>query len=649
MTEQPIISIIIPSYNAEAKIFRSFDSLDRLKLRIPEIEAIFVDDCSEDSTLNLISKYSSTRPWVTFEQLPVNSGTPSVGRNRGIDRAQGEYVFFFDCDDEILPDGIIAELRHARETGADMVRAPLLRNDGRTIRKMNVIPGWSELNSTSEKAAAMVRNHSTTVCGLYRRDHLLKNNIRWPEGQRLGEDAIFLYQLMKDAVIEYVDEPDFVYHTVLVAGAASSTQQYEERELENHIEVWTRSSEILQSIGVDYFAARAQVALQTAFDSMIKRNRNGFSYEGLERLRQLLLRHEQVVRSYTYGARFRELRDLLLDGNFSEFLEKIKIRLLIAGYDLRFITPYIPALQSQFLVQVDEWEGHEKHDEKKSERLRQWADVIHCEWMLQNLVWYSQRKEGHQRLFVRMHRFELGRPYGNQATRDKIDRVIAIAPGTLEEMQQIFGFEREIVRFLPNALDVHSFAHSENEDKVFNLAMIGSVPLRKGLLRALELLKELRQVDPRYTLTIYGKKWSEYSWVANDPVEREYYEACDKFVRSNALEQSIEYAGWVDTPTSIADMGFVLSMSDHEGSHQAVAEGFAAKNISLIYPWPGAEYLYPSQYVLPDVLSMRDYVLECRNYATFSERAKAGYQVVTERYSIEKFAEGYLQLVSEAI
>lgn len=635
----PQLSVLIPSFNVSSKIQRCFDSLDALFEVVPETEVIFVDDCSSDDTYQKIIEFASSRERVIHLRLETNTGTPSVPRNIALERSSGKYIFHLDPDDEILADGIKSEIAIADRTGADAVRAPLIRFDGNHQTVMNRISGWAELKSNLERQKAIVKLHSTTVCSLYRRSFLDRIDLMWPEDLRLAEDAIYLYTALSKGHFEYSDEPDFIYHVAVDPLSASSTQQYQDRELENHLLAWTRSSAILQSVGIDYVALRGQIALQSAFHNMIRFNDGGLSSVNLERLSDFLISNKTAVKEFSFGARFKELVRLLLDRNHEKFLEAIKIRLLIAGYDLRFILPAVPYLEEHYQVEVDEWTGHEAHDEAQSERLLSWADTVHCEWMLGNAVWYSERISARQAMQVRLHRFETSRDFGSKMQLSNVGRVITIAPAMFEETIEVFKFPRELVRYAPNFLEIADYQVTDDPNKVFNLTMVGSIPIRKGYRRALELLKMLREVDPRYTLTVYGKRPDELGWVHSNPVERDYFSECELFIRQNGLESAVKFEGWVDTKVELADKGFVLSMSDAEGSHQAAAEGFATNNITLLRPWQGAEFMYPSEYIFDSLESMRDYVLECRDYDVFTARAAVGTQYVRDNYSMERFVE----------
>ena len=225
--------------------------------------------------------------------------------------------------------------------------------------------------------------------------------------------------------------------------------------------------------------------------------------------------------------------------------------------------------------------------------------------------------------------------------REAVDKVITIAPGMFEETQRVFDFDRSKVAYVPNYIKTESYIRSDDPNKVFNLVMVGSVPIRKGYKRALVLLKSLREIDPRYNLTVFGKKAEELGWVYNDAEERRYFRNCERYIRQNGLESAVRFEGWVDTSEALADKGFILSLSDAEGSHVAAAEGFAAGNITLLRPWEGAEYMYPKKYIFDRLVDMRDFVLSCRDFETFKAEAEEGIEYVETRYPMSRFLELY--------
>lgn len=92
-------SIIIPTYNREKTINRAIDSC--LSQTFGEFEIIVVDDCSTDSTVEIVKKYTDTR--VRLIQNKENSER-CISRNNGNKEAIGNYIIFLDSDDYFLED-----------------------------------------------------------------------------------------------------------------------------------------------------------------------------------------------------------------------------------------------------------------------------------------------------------------------------------------------------------------------------------------------------------------------------------------------------------------------------------------------------------------------------------------------------------------
>jgi glycosyltransferase involved in cell wall biosynthesis len=95
---QPLVTVLIPAYNAEATIRRALDSA--LAQDYPALEIVVVDDGSIDATSDVVASYQ--RKEIRLLQLPHNRGEGGV-LNEGITIAKGEYIAFLDADDEWLP------------------------------------------------------------------------------------------------------------------------------------------------------------------------------------------------------------------------------------------------------------------------------------------------------------------------------------------------------------------------------------------------------------------------------------------------------------------------------------------------------------------------------------------------------------------
>ncbi len=91
----PKVSVIIPVYNAVKYLEKCLDSVLRQTLK--EIEIICIDDGSEDSSLKLLKEYADKDDRISV-YAQKNCGLAET-RNRGLGKAQGEYIAFLDSDD----------------------------------------------------------------------------------------------------------------------------------------------------------------------------------------------------------------------------------------------------------------------------------------------------------------------------------------------------------------------------------------------------------------------------------------------------------------------------------------------------------------------------------------------------------------------
>lgn len=101
----PIISVIIPAYNAERTVQETIESV--LNQTFRDFELIVINDGSQDSTLDIVSSIQDTR--LRIFSYP-NAG-PQKSRNRGILHAVGEYVSFVDADDIWTSDKLELQLK----------------------------------------------------------------------------------------------------------------------------------------------------------------------------------------------------------------------------------------------------------------------------------------------------------------------------------------------------------------------------------------------------------------------------------------------------------------------------------------------------------------------------------------------------------
>lgn len=121
---KPLISVIIPVYNAEKYVNDCVESV--LAQNIMEMEILLVDDCSTDGSSNVCRELASRDDRIKFFQMPENRG-PGVARNMALDYADGDYCTFVDADDLIAPDAYSTMIAFAKRHDLDIVRCEMGR------------------------------------------------------------------------------------------------------------------------------------------------------------------------------------------------------------------------------------------------------------------------------------------------------------------------------------------------------------------------------------------------------------------------------------------------------------------------------------------------------------------------------------------
>ena len=92
----PLVSVVIPTFNSGNFIRETIESVLNQTYKIFEI--IVVDDDSTDDTISKLKDLSNKDKRITYFQIP-HSGRPSVPRNYGVEKSNGEYIAFLDADD----------------------------------------------------------------------------------------------------------------------------------------------------------------------------------------------------------------------------------------------------------------------------------------------------------------------------------------------------------------------------------------------------------------------------------------------------------------------------------------------------------------------------------------------------------------------
>src|SRR6266436_8160107 len=140
---QPLVSILIPAFNAESWIADTIKSA--LSQTWPRKEIIIVDDGSKDGTLSIAQRFVSGE--VSVVSQPNGGG--SAARNRAFALSKGDYIQWLDSDDLLAPDKIA---RQMEATGQGLSKRTVLSSEwGRFLyryHRAEFVPTalWSDLS-----------------------------------------------------------------------------------------------------------------------------------------------------------------------------------------------------------------------------------------------------------------------------------------------------------------------------------------------------------------------------------------------------------------------------------------------------------------------------------------------------------------------
>ncbi len=117
-----LVSVVVPVYNAALYLDACVNSI--INQSYGNIEIILVEDHSTDNSLEMCRKYAQAEPRIRLIVHEKNTGY-GVGRNDGIDAANGKWVMLLDADDEYLPDAVEKMVHSAQKYDAQAVFAGL--------------------------------------------------------------------------------------------------------------------------------------------------------------------------------------------------------------------------------------------------------------------------------------------------------------------------------------------------------------------------------------------------------------------------------------------------------------------------------------------------------------------------------------------
>lgn len=263
-----LISIILPTFNAEKYLNRCIDSIINQTLDFNKIELIIIDDNSTDSTKNILKEYSAKYPNIILVFNETNSGSPSKPRNIGLEIATSDYIMFIDNDDLFKKDMCATMYNTIIKEDVDIVTCrPVLKlNNKENMKNKTFLDKEKEFvkfDSVKDYPKIMSSGVTTLIWNkIFKRKLLINSNIRFPD-EYLYEDVYFMIQayLNAEGVVMLNNYWGYEYIIRTEGKSKSTSQNHNEKNLIKQLKGLKKIVELLQQSNANYPALECEMLI----------------------------------------------------------------------------------------------------------------------------------------------------------------------------------------------------------------------------------------------------------------------------------------------------------------------------------------------------------------------------------------------------
>lgn len=224
--DNPLISVVIPTYNYGGYIARAIESC--LAQTHPQVEIIVVDDGSTDDTAAVVQGYVGQHPG-KIRYLPQANQGVSAARNRGVEVATGVFLAFLDADDRLTPEALATRLAVFRvhpDVGIVMTEKYNCHDEVTLEYEPRI---HQDIHSGRLHEALLSNKISAVVNTVLIRTELARR-FRFPMHLRTGEDTVYLAKLLFNTRAYFLAQPTVVMHyhadSLRHDGAAAKVQRH---------------------------------------------------------------------------------------------------------------------------------------------------------------------------------------------------------------------------------------------------------------------------------------------------------------------------------------------------------------------------------------------------------------------------------------
>lgn len=230
------VSVIIPTYNVEPYITECLESVARQTYQ-GEMECLIVDDCGTDNSIAVAKRFvQSYHGSISFKIIHrAKNGGLSAARNTGVEASTGDYIYFLDSDDAIIPETIEEMVNVVKEhPQVEMVQGGIANMKGKAVDDFTLkdLPDYTE-DQTWITKNILYDLPVTSWNRLLKNSFLKQNDITFHEGI-IHEDVPYCFQLaLKCKYVGFVGKNTYLFRPQR-EGSITTTPQ-EERALQSRL------------------------------------------------------------------------------------------------------------------------------------------------------------------------------------------------------------------------------------------------------------------------------------------------------------------------------------------------------------------------------------------------------------------------------
>lgn len=199
---KPVISIIIPAYNAEKYIGRCLDAI--IAQTFEDFEALVIENNSLDNTAEIIKQYAEKDSRIKYFNQPIQGS--GMARNMGLDNATGKYLMFCDSDDWYDPKMCEKMLDAITEYNVDMaicpINIPFIKDLSDTL-KDSMLKAYDHIGNQFLDEKSFALGTCSVWNAIFKKSHADKYKIRFPE-YKIAEDGAFFYKMLLVSKTQFI-------------------------------------------------------------------------------------------------------------------------------------------------------------------------------------------------------------------------------------------------------------------------------------------------------------------------------------------------------------------------------------------------------------------------------------------------------------